>query len=119
MDPSANRATDPPANRAPDAVRDLRGGVRLAMDGVRKAIDSAESLQQRMAAVQPPAQGLARGTGTGMGRSMSRMVLRGARGATDLMGSGLDTMLAAVQAALQRPQRERAPTGPQPMMTTS
>lgn len=93
-------------------MRDLRGGVMLAMDTVRAAIGRAESFHQRIADVAPPVRGVHVGR---PGAGWWPVVYRGLRGTTDLVGGSLDLALASVQASLQDPVHERAPG--QPMRT--
>lgn len=98
---------DPPAAPAlprptPDALRDVRGGVRLAIDGVQGVIGLVESMHQRIASVSPPVGRVIEQPT----RGITGMVYRGIRGTTGLVGNGLDLALASVQAALQPSARE-------------
>jgi len=54
----------PRSRQAAGTVRDLRGGVRLAFDGVRAGIDQLQLAHQRLAQVQPPVQGMRVGKAT-------------------------------------------------------
>jgi hypothetical protein len=86
------------------AVRDLRGGVRLMLDGVRAGLDRLERAHRRLAEVDPPVRGTRLGRpGSAMGSVPYRLL----RGTTDVLGGGLDLALATVQAALLQPQRVR------------
>jgi hypothetical protein len=79
-------------------VRDLRGGVRLAVDGVRRAIGGLEAVHQRLAQVEPPVRGVRVAPPH---RGWPAVLYRGLRGTTDLLGGGLDLALASVQASVQ------------------
>jgi hypothetical protein len=107
---SAIPSSRPPRRRqASLAVRDLRGGVMLAMDTVRAAIGGAERLHQRVADVAPPVRGVH------VGRPASGwwpVLYRSLRGTTDFVGGSVDLALASVQASLQDPVRERTPGQP-------
>lgn len=95
----------------PAFVRDLRGGVRLALDGVQEMIDRAESLHERMASVSPP---VGRGRLQQPARGLSGLMYRTLRGTAGVVGGGLDLALASVQAGLQPRGRALAPRQPQP-----
>lgn len=101
----------PRSRQAAGTVRDLRGGVRLAFDGVRAGIDQLQLAHQRLAQVQPPVQGMRVGKATS---GVGGMLYRGLRGTADLLGGGLDLALASVQAALLDPGRDRGAAEPQP-----
>ncbi|TWO70333.1 alpha/beta hydrolase [Caenimonas sedimenti] len=102
-----------PTSRSPVAAprisTDVRGGVRLAVEGVQGVVDIVESMHQRIASLAPP-------LGTVPDRRTSGItgfVYRRVRGTTRLVGSGLDLALAAaerlVPGATQRgdaPQRD-------------
>ncbi len=100
-------APKPPRRRhASLAVRDLRGGVQLALDTVQGAIGRAEQLHERIADVTPPVRGVH------VGRPHSGwwpVLYRSLRGTADLVGGGVDLALASVQASLQDPSHERGP----------
>ncbi|HYD75193.1 alpha/beta hydrolase [Ramlibacter sp.] len=104
-------ANDAWPRHAAAAVRDLRGGVRLAMDGVRLGIDRVEAAHDRMARIDPPVRGtrILRPT-TGWGAAF----YHGLRGTAGLAGGAMDLVLASVQASLADPPRERAPAEPSP-----
>jgi hypothetical protein len=110
-------STTPPAGRrepwppqAADAVRDLRGGVRLLVDGLRHGLHRLEAGHERLASVEPPVRARIGRPGTGIGA----LVWRGLRGTTDLAGGAVDLTLASLQAWLLDPHRERMPAPPQP-----
>ena len=94
---------------APRIATDVRGGVRLAVEGVQGVVDIVESMHQRIASIAPP-------IGTVPDRRTSGItgfVYRRVRGTTRLVGSGLDLALTAAErlapAAAQRadaPQRD-------------
>jgi pimeloyl-ACP methyl ester carboxylesterase len=105
--PSTGRRPRP----TPATVRDLRGGVRLAIDGVQGVIDIVESMHQRIASVSPPV-GRAVEQPTG---GVTGLVYRTVRGTTGVVGGGLDLALASFQAALQPRGGATAPEQPQPM----
>jgi hypothetical protein len=92
-------------------VRDLRGGARLAVDGVRRAIGGLEGLHQRLAQVEPPVRGM---RVRGPQRGWPAVLYRGLRGTTDLLGGGLDLALASAQASLQDTRAIRTPSEPMP-----
>jgi hypothetical protein len=92
-------------------VLDLRGGVRLAFDGVRAALREVEAAHQRLAQLKPPVQGIRPGRPD---HGWPAIVYRGLHGTTDLVGGSLDLVLASAQAWLQDPQRDRGPLGPRP-----
>ena len=96
---------------AADTVLDMRGGVRLAFDGVRAALREVEAAHQRLAQLQPPVQGLRPGRPD---RGWPGVVYRTLHGTTDLVGGSFDLVLASVQAWLQHPQRGHAPASPRP-----
>lgn len=96
---------------AAGAVLDLRGGVRLAVDGVRAALREVEATHLRLAQLQPPVRGIRPGRPD---HGWPAVVYRGLHGSADLVGGGVDLLLASVQAWLQDPQRDRGPAGPRP-----
>ncbi len=89
---------------AAGAVRDLRGGVRLLVDGVRVGLDRMEQARQQLAKVDPPVGGprWARPTGRA-----GRLLYWSLRGTADLLGGGLDLALASLQASLVEPPGRR------------
>lgn len=100
---TAERSTRPTLPvTAPAAVRDLRGGVRLAIDGVQGVIGIVESMHQRIANVSPPVGGVVDRPTHGI----TGLVYRAVRGTTGLVGGGLDLALASVQAALPASPRD-------------
>ena len=96
---------------AAGAVLDVRGGVRLAFDGLRAALREVEATHQRLAQLQPPVQGLRPGRPD---RGWPAVVYRGLHGTTDLVGGSFDLVLASVQAWLQHPQPDSEPPSPRP-----
>lgn len=92
-------------------VLDLRGGVRLAFDGLRAALREVEATHQRLAQVEPPVRGIRAGRPD---HGWPAVVYRGLHGTTDVVGGSLDLLLASVQAWLQSPRRDREPAGPRP-----
>ncbi len=107
--------TSPPQDAWPHhaaaAVRDLRGGMRLAMDGVRLGIDRIEAAHDRMAQVDPPV----RGTRIPRPRTgWGAVFYHGLRGTTGLAGDVMDLALASLQASLADPRREHLPAEPSP-----
>jgi hypothetical protein len=108
-EPSRSRPRLPPEVAA--TVRDLRGGARLAVDGVRRAIGGLESAHQRLTQVEPPVRGM---RVPAPHRGWPAVVYRGLRGTTDLLGGGLDLALASVQASLQDTRAREGPAQPMP-----
>ncbi len=80
-------------------MTDLRGGVRLVIDGVSGVTGIVESMHQRIAQVSPV---IGRVTDT-PARGITGLVYRSIRGTTGLVGKGLDAALAGVQGLLQAP----------------
>jgi len=108
--PTSTRKEEWPRHAA-GAVRDLRGGMRLLVDALRKGVDQVEAVHARIASVEPPVRGARIGRpGSGVGAVM----YRGLRGTTDLAGGALDLALASMQAFLLDPQRQRDPPEPLP-----
>ena len=96
---------------AAGAVRDLRGGMRLLVDALRKGVDRMEAVHARIANVEPPVRG-ARMVRPGSG--LGAVMYRGLRGTTELAGGTVDLALASLQAFLLDPQRQRDPAEPVP-----
>ena len=96
---------------AASTVLDVRGGVRLAFDGLRAALHEVEATHQRLAQLQPPVRGVRPGRPD---RGWPAVVYRGLHGTADLVGGGVDLVLASVQAWLQDPHRDHGPAGPRP-----
>ncbi|MBK0391037.1 esterase/lipase family protein [Ramlibacter algicola] len=90
----------------PRSVRDLRGGVQLAFDAVRRSLDRIERVHERLADVSPPVRGLQPRPPT---QGWASVVYRGLRGSADLLGGGADLALASVQAWAQDPDRGPLP----------
>src|SRR5688572_17546211 len=80
----------------------MRGGVKLAVDGVRGVTDIVEAMHSRIARVSPPL-GKVADTPT---RGITGLVYRSVRGTTGLIGAGLDAALAGVQAMLRASGRD-------------
>jgi hypothetical protein len=98
---------------APAAVRDLRGGLRLLLDGVERVIDTAQATQQRLSAVRPsPLHANAR---PGSERRWPMYAWHGLRSSAELLGGGLDLALASVQASLLSPRIQREPEPNRPL----
>ncbi len=97
--------------QAAAAVRDLRGGMRLAMDGVKLGITRMETAHDRMARVQPPVRGarIVRPR-TGWGAAF----YYGLRGTAGLAGGVVDLALASLQATLADPRGECGLAEPSP-----
>ncbi|WBY00367.1 alpha/beta hydrolase [Ramlibacter tataouinensis] len=110
--PSPAPTADPPWPRhAAAAVRDLRGGMRLVMDGVALGIDRIEAAHDRLARVRPAVRGarIAQPR-TGWGT----VIYHGLRGTAGLAGGVIDLALASLQASLADPRQERDSAGPSP-----
>jgi len=106
----------PPADwrrHAPAAVRDLRGGVRLMLDGAQRAIDQAQAVQQRLSAVQP--RPLHASSHSASERRWPTYAWHGLRSSAELLGGGLDLALASVQASLLSPRLQREPEPARPV----
>jgi pimeloyl-ACP methyl ester carboxylesterase len=84
------------------AVSDVRGGVKLAVDGVRGVTDIVEAMHSRIARVSPPL-GAVPDAPT---RGITGLVYRSVRGTTGLIGVALDAALAGVQAMLKASARD-------------
>ena len=83
--------------RPASVAGDVRGGVKLVVDGVRGVTGIVEAMHSRIARVPPPL-GTLDDTPT---RGITGLVYRSIRGTTSLVGKGLDTALAGVQALLK------------------
>ncbi|HSV48279.1 MAG TPA: alpha/beta hydrolase [Ramlibacter sp.] len=101
----------PPASRAGRArlVDDLRGGVRLAVEGVVGVTRIVEGVHRGVVTLSPPL-GAADGRPT---RGITGFVYRTVRGTTGLVGRGLDAALAGAQVLL-KPDPAGAGDGPEP-----
>jgi pimeloyl-ACP methyl ester carboxylesterase len=77
-------------------LADLRGGVRLAIDGVGGVTGIVEAMHGRIARGAPPL-GTVNDTPT---RGITGLVYRSIRGTTGLVGKGLDAALAAAEALM-------------------
>jgi pimeloyl-ACP methyl ester carboxylesterase len=84
---------------------DVRGGVRLVIDGVAGVTGIVEAMHHRIARVSPPL-GTVRDAPT---RGITGLVYRSIRGTTGLVGKTLDAALAGVQAMLQSSLRDLPP----------
>jgi rhodanese-related sulfurtransferase len=80
-------------------LADLRGGVRLAVDGVSGVTGIVEAMHSRIARGAPPL-GTVPDAPT---RGITGFVYRSIRGTTALVGKGLDAALAAAQALAPQP----------------
>jgi hypothetical protein len=76
---------------------DVRGGVRLVIDGVHGVTGIVEAMHQRIARAAPPWGKLPAERAGGI----SGLVYRGIHGTTQLVGKGLDAALAGLQALLE------------------
>jgi pimeloyl-ACP methyl ester carboxylesterase len=87
--------TSPPTASGADTgvPTDVRGGVRLAIDGVQGVIGIVESMHERIAS-RAPAIGAAPERRT---RGLTGFVYRRVRGTTRLVGAGLDLALGAME----------------------
>ena len=99
------------ANPTASPVADVRGGVRLAVDGTRHITGLVEALhgqiqrvalplRRRPAAAPPPAATANGSDGLPRTRGLSSLVYRSIQGTTRLVGAGLDSLLAPFDAAL-------------------
>ena len=79
------------------AITDLRGGVRLVIDGVSGVTGIVEAMHQRIAGLAPPVGTVAEKRT----RGITGLVYRTIGGTTSLVGKGLDAALAGVQALLK------------------
>lgn len=110
MTPESRPDRRPLPRPSAEAVRDLRGGVRLALDGVRLGLDRLEQARQRLMRVDPPVDGP---RFVRPGSAVGTVAYRVLRSGTDLLGGGLDLALASVQASLLDPPRDtRRPSPP-------
>lgn len=91
-----------------------RGAVRLAVEGVQGVTHIAEGLHRQIARVALP---LGRGAEKPLG-GISGFVYRSIRVGTGVVGTGLDALLASLQ-ALQPPQADDAPDAPMPLALRS
>jgi hypothetical protein len=103
----------PPARRG-GALGAARGAVRLAVEGVQGVTDIAEGLHGQIARVAPP---LGRSAERPLG-GISGFVYRSVRAGSGLVGSGLDALLAGLQ-ALQPPNDGDAPDAAMPLALRS
>jgi pimeloyl-ACP methyl ester carboxylesterase len=104
------RATVP----KPGAIATARGAVRLAVEGVQGVTNIAEGLHGQIVRAAPP---LGRAAERPLG-GISGFVYRGIRAGSGWVGSGLDALLATVQ-ALQPPTEGEAPDAPVPLALRS
>jgi hypothetical protein len=86
-------------------LADLRGGVRLAVDGIGGVTQIVEAMHGRIARGAPPL-GTSPESPT---RGLTGFVYRSVRGTTSLVGKGLDAALAAAQALAPPDAAESAP----------
>ena len=85
-------------------VGDVRGGVKLVVDGVHGVTGIVEAMHSRIARVPPPLGTLA-DTPT---RGITGLVYRSIRGTTGLVGKGLDTALAGLHELLKASAQDAA-----------
>jgi pimeloyl-ACP methyl ester carboxylesterase len=83
-------------------LSDVRGGIRLAVDGVSGVADIVEAMHGRIARGAPPLGTVADAPTSGI----TGLVYRSIRGTTGLVGKGLDAALAAAQALMPAPAGE-------------
>jgi rhodanese-related sulfurtransferase len=86
-------------------LADLRGGVRLAVDGVSGVTGIVEAMHSRIARGAPPLGTIA----DAPTRGITGLVYRSIRGTTALVGKGLDAALAAAQALAPQPAADATP----------
>jgi PGAP1-like protein len=98
------------AKPAAGLMDDVRGGVRLVIDGVGGVTGIVEAMHQRIASVAPPV-GVVPDAPT---RGITGLVYRSIRGTTGLVGNALDAALAGVQAMLRASLRELPPAQAMP-----
>ncbi len=76
---------------------DVRGGVRLVVDGVHGVTGIVEAMHQRIARAALPWRKMPEAAAGGI----PALVYRGIRGTTQLVGKGLDAALAGLQTVLE------------------
>ncbi len=81
------------------SVRDVRGGVRLAVDGVNGVTSLVEAMHHRIARVSAPLGSVP----DAPARGIAGLVYRSIRGTAGWVGKGLDTALAGIQGMLDDP----------------
>jgi len=86
-------------------LADLRGGVRLAVDGVSGVTGIVEAMHSRIARGAPPLGTIA----DAPTRGITGLVYRSIRGTTALVGKGLDAALATAQALVPQPAAGDSP----------
>jgi pimeloyl-ACP methyl ester carboxylesterase len=92
-------------------LEDVRGGVRLVIDGVGGVTGIVESMHRRIARRSPPL-GIVADAPT---RGITALVYRSIQGTTGLVGKALDAALAGVQLALQASLRDLPPADATPL----
>ncbi|NNU43564.1 esterase/lipase family protein [Ramlibacter montanisoli] len=108
---SPSRPAAPSAGKRPLVrIADLRGSVRLAVDGVQGVTHIAEGLHGNIARLAPPLGTVAPRPAGGI----AGFVYRTVRGTSGLVGLGLDALLAGVQRMLQQPAEGDATVGEGP-----
>jgi hypothetical protein len=85
-------------------VGELRGGVKLVVDGVHGVTGIVEAMHSRIARVPPPLGPLA----DAPTRGVTGLVYRSIHGTTGLVGKGLDLALAGVHALLKAATQDLA-----------
>jgi pimeloyl-ACP methyl ester carboxylesterase len=99
------------AGRGASILKDARGGVRLAIDGVRGVTGIVEAMHQRIAGGAPPL-GRVPDKPT---RGITGLVYRSIHGTTALVGKALDTALAGAQAVVLRSTQDLPDAQAQPV----
>lgn len=99
-----------PRQNRPTRIADVRGAVRLAVEGVHGVTRVAEGLHGSIARLRPPL-GEAREQPT---RGITGFVYRSVRGASSLVGAGIDAALGGLDALWpEKPEGDAvAPEGP-------
>jgi hypothetical protein len=97
--------------RGASIIKDARGGVRLAIDGVRGVTGIVEAMHQRIAGGAPPL-GRVPDKPT---RGITGFVYRSIHGTTALVGTALDAALAGAQAVVLRTAQDAPDEQAQPV----
>jgi pimeloyl-ACP methyl ester carboxylesterase len=91
-----------PSKSPAGLLRDVRGAVRLVIDGVGGVTGIVEAMHHRIASRSPPLGSVP----DAPTRGITGLVYRSIRGTTGLVGKTLDTALAGVEALLQASLRD-------------